>query len=312
MARLSDWEVSALVHRVEELRRERRRVPRDPIEIAGPDDRGLRRAVRGAARLRLAPPPRRRGRPHRRAQRARGGPAHHRADRRVRRHRRPSPRCPTSSPRTGSATSSSSSRRAAPTSSPPTAAGSSSRSATRSCSSTTTRSRPTTPPRGSSPSSAATPGCPTSASASPRGSVVMRLGDVFGPPVNLASRLTGVARRNRIIIDAAHRRAAARRPVRDPAAAGPAGARVRDRRAGRRTPALSGSRPGRADRESAVWPATRGFSYRTTVLVVQDVGVDQLARRVWHGVREIPLSRTEHDLLHALVAAPGDIVAATS
>ncbi len=34
------------------------------------------------------------------------------------------------------------------------------------------------------------------------GSVVMRLGDVFGPPVNLASRLTGVARRNRIIIDA--------------------------------------------------------------------------------------------------------------
>jgi adenylate cyclase len=35
------------------------------------------------------------------------------------------------------------------------------------------------------------------------GSVVMRLGDVFGPPVNLASRLTGVARRNRIIIDAA-------------------------------------------------------------------------------------------------------------
>lgn len=35
------------------------------------------------------------------------------------------------------------------------------------------------------------------------GAVVMRLGDVFGPPVNLASRLTNVARRNRIIIDAA-------------------------------------------------------------------------------------------------------------
>ncbi len=34
------------------------------------------------------------------------------------------------------------------------------------------------------------------------GSVVLRLGDVFGPPVNLASRLTAVARRNRIIIDA--------------------------------------------------------------------------------------------------------------
>lgn len=35
------------------------------------------------------------------------------------------------------------------------------------------------------------------------GSVVMRLGDVFGPPVNMAARLTAVARRNRIIIDAA-------------------------------------------------------------------------------------------------------------
>jgi len=35
------------------------------------------------------------------------------------------------------------------------------------------------------------------------GSVVMRMGDVFGPPVNMAARLTGVARRNRIIIDAA-------------------------------------------------------------------------------------------------------------
>ena len=33
------------------------------------------------------------------------------------------------------------------------------------------------------------------------GAVEMRLGDVFGPPVNMASRLTGVARRNRIIID---------------------------------------------------------------------------------------------------------------
>lgn len=35
------------------------------------------------------------------------------------------------------------------------------------------------------------------------GLVVMRLGDVFGPPVNMAARLTAVARRNRIIIDAA-------------------------------------------------------------------------------------------------------------
>ena len=35
------------------------------------------------------------------------------------------------------------------------------------------------------------------------GSVVLRLGDVFGPPVNMAARLTAVARRNRIIIDEA-------------------------------------------------------------------------------------------------------------
>lgn len=33
------------------------------------------------------------------------------------------------------------------------------------------------------------------------GSVVLRLGDVYGPPVNLAARLTQVARRNRIIVD---------------------------------------------------------------------------------------------------------------
>ncbi len=33
------------------------------------------------------------------------------------------------------------------------------------------------------------------------GAVVPRLGDVFGPPVNLAARLTTVARRNRLIID---------------------------------------------------------------------------------------------------------------
>jgi adenylate cyclase len=35
------------------------------------------------------------------------------------------------------------------------------------------------------------------------GAVVMRLGDVFGPAVNMAARLTGVARRNRIIVDGA-------------------------------------------------------------------------------------------------------------
>ncbi|MGZ4495402.1 MAG: adenylate/guanylate cyclase domain-containing protein [Oryzihumus sp.] len=35
------------------------------------------------------------------------------------------------------------------------------------------------------------------------GSVVMRMGDVYGPPVNMAARLTGVARRNRVITDPA-------------------------------------------------------------------------------------------------------------
>ena len=35
------------------------------------------------------------------------------------------------------------------------------------------------------------------------GAVVTRLGDVFGPPVNMAARLVAVARRNRIIVDTA-------------------------------------------------------------------------------------------------------------
>ena len=35
------------------------------------------------------------------------------------------------------------------------------------------------------------------------GAVVMQLGDVFGPPVNMAARLTGVARRNRVVTDPA-------------------------------------------------------------------------------------------------------------
>jgi len=35
------------------------------------------------------------------------------------------------------------------------------------------------------------------------GPVVLRMGDVYGPPVNLAARLTGVARRNRVVTDTA-------------------------------------------------------------------------------------------------------------
>ncbi len=33
------------------------------------------------------------------------------------------------------------------------------------------------------------------------GRVLSRFGDVFGPPVNLAARMTAVARRNRVIVD---------------------------------------------------------------------------------------------------------------
>jgi adenylate cyclase len=35
------------------------------------------------------------------------------------------------------------------------------------------------------------------------GSVVTRMGDVFGPPVNMAARLTVLARRNRVVTDQA-------------------------------------------------------------------------------------------------------------
>lgn len=33
------------------------------------------------------------------------------------------------------------------------------------------------------------------------GTVILQFGDVFGPPVNLAARLTGIARRNRVVTD---------------------------------------------------------------------------------------------------------------
>ena len=86
------------------------------------------------------------------------------------------------------------------------------------------------------------------------GLVVLRLGDVFGPPVNMAARLTGVARRNRVIVDAETAEHAARGSVRDPAAPGPPRARLRDRRAGRRTPAVRGGHAARASRSSMPLP----------------------------------------------------------
>jgi DNA-binding response OmpR family regulator len=41
---------------------------------------------------------------------------------------------------------------------------------------------------------------------------------------------------------------------------------------------------------------------------VQDVRIDPDARRVWRAEREIPFSRKEFDLLHALISRPGRIV----
>ena len=87
MARLADWEVATLVHRVQELEAGRRR-----HRVAGhdraPDGRRAERAVRGAAGLRLEAPPGRGGEPGRGARRQRGGPPHDAGDRRLRRHRR--------------------------------------------------------------------------------------------------------------------------------------------------------------------------------------------------------------------------------
>jgi DNA-binding response OmpR family regulator len=42
---------------------------------------------------------------------------------------------------------------------------------------------------------------------------------------------------------------------------------------------------------------------------VQDVRIDPDARKVWRAGREIPLSRKEFDLLHAVMTRPGQIVA---
>lgn len=44
------------------------------------------------------------------------------------------------------------------------------------------------------------------------------------------------------------------------------------------------------------------------MLAVQDVRLDPTTRQVWRGDSEIRLSRKEFQLLHALMARPGDIV----
>ena len=44
------------------------------------------------------------------------------------------------------------------------------------------------------------------------------------------------------------------------------------------------------------------------MLSVQDVLLDPHARRVWRGPDEIPLSRKEFDLLHALMRQAGEVV----
>ena len=67
----------------------------------------------------------------------------------------------------------------------------------------------------------------------------MRLGDVFGPPVNMAARLTAVARRNRMIIDQDTADLLPDEEFETRRLPGPAGARLRPRGAGRRTPPLT-------------------------------------------------------------------------
>ena len=86
MARLADWEVATLVHRVEELEQgttatgSRTGSAMRMVEQMNPPFEEL-------AHLRLAPPPRRGRVADRGPRRERGGPAHHPGDGRLRRHR---------------------------------------------------------------------------------------------------------------------------------------------------------------------------------------------------------------------------------
>ena len=71
--------------------------------------------------------------------------------------------------------------------------------------------------------------------------------------------------------------------------------------------------------DQTTWPLLGNFlpirttgagpgTYVQRVLAAQDVRLDPTTRQVWRGDREIRLSRKEFQLLHALMARPGDIV----
>ena len=133
MARLADWEVAALVPRVEELEADDQAAA--PGSRPPAAARGVRRAVRGAAGLRLAPAPGRGGGPDRGAGRQRGGPAApSQVTRRLRRPRQLHRAVQRAHARAASATWSRSSSRGAPTWSPRSSGRVIKSSATRCCS----------------------------------------------------------------------------------------------------------------------------------------------------------------------------------
>ena len=166
MARLADWEVATLVHRVQELEAGDDATG-SPGHDRAADGRRAERAVRGAAGLRLAAPPGRGREPGRGARRQRGGPPHDPGDRRVRRHRRlhrpHQPARPRPDRRPGRDLRVALRRRRRRPARP----GDQEHRRRGALRERGPDPRPTTPPRGSSPSSAATRGCPTSGSGWP-------------------------------------------------------------------------------------------------------------------------------------------------
>ena len=146
------------------------------------------------------------------------------------------------------------------------------------------------------------------------GSVIMRLGDVFGPPVNMAARLTSVARRNRVITD--HATAALLPPNGStPAPSGAAGARLRGDGAGRRTPHLR-PRPAWSQRSRpGLTPTSQTLLIRERcpfcLFTLAECSVFRgwtwtKSRRVWRDGVEIRMSNKEFDLLHALINGRGN------